>query len=55
MRGLVGKGRVIEALQEAVRLQFAEQLCRLAFDVLGKAKRVATLDMRTVRTLPAHS
>ena len=44
MCGLVSKGRAIEALQEVVRLQFPEQLCRLVFDVLGKAKRIATLE-----------
>src|ERR1700730_1186720 len=43
MGGLVGEGWHIEALQEVVFLQFAEQLGRLAFDVLGKAKRIATL------------
>src|SRR6266404_3466049 len=44
MGGLFGEGGTIEALQEAVRLQFVEQFCCLAFDVLGKAKRIATLE-----------
>lgn len=44
MCGLLGEGRAIEALQETARLQLAEQLCRLTFDVLGKAKRIAGLE-----------